>query len=243
MARNEKRVEEKGTKDIEMGKNEAMNRANLKPSAIVKVYQFTSEDIKDFIKDKAKYYIPGVIVDTVLMFTKTKKNKKGYATARISFSDDVISDSKTSDWYSKIGDNDRNLKFIPEIYLNMVKKYKYDINDINSLLHNYKKMGIVEDLFGISEEFLNDIKMYITPKRFKFSNNTSCVIFSARVDKIIEDMLTNPRTNQVDGAIEIKEVYINKDVIHFTVYLHPSEMKVESNPLVKEFLESSTKVY
>lgn len=237
-----RKVEEK-EKDIEMVKDETMNRANLKPSAIVKVYQITSEDIKDFIREKAKYYAPGVVVNTVLMFTKAKKNKKGYATARISFSDEAMSYSKTSNWYSDIGDSDRNLKFIPEIYVNMVKKYKYNLNDINALLHNYKKMGILEDMLGISEEFLNDIKMYITPKRFKFSNNTSCVIISAKVDKIIEDMLTNPKTNQVDGAIEIKEAYINKDVIHFTVYLHPTEMKVESNPLVKEFLESSTKVY
>lgn len=244
MARNEKKVVTSDDKDVEveMKKPCVLNRADLKPSAIIKVFQFTSEDIKEFIKQKAKHFVPNTIVNTIFMFTNTKKNKKGYASARISFSDDVIKDNETNDWYSKIGDTDKNVAFVPEIYHTMIKKYRYNVNDINTLLHNYKKMGIVEDLFGMKEDFLNDIKMYITPKRFKFANNKSCVIFSARVDSIIADMLSNPSTDEVDGAIEIKEVYINKDVIHFTVYLHPSEMKVESNPLVKEFLEGSTKI-
>lgn len=236
-------------------KRKPINRARIEPKGLIQVYTITSEQIKAFIKAKAKYYVPDAIVQTIITFSGSKiegkkgKNKllpgKNYASARISFSDHVISaEEREQSWYDKLGEQS-NVHFVKDIYFNMIKKYQYDRKEIDDILNNYKKMSELEDMFNIDESFLNDIKMYITPKKINIDSNNSCIIFSARPEAIIEDMLSDPETGKVNGTIEIKEVFPNKDVVHFIIYLHQAEVKTTVNPFVKELVETSagSKIY
>lgn len=223
------------------------NRADIKPRAMIKVFTINSEQIKKFIKDKTRFFAPESNVETIITFCKrSKSSTKGYASARISFSDDVITkSSRDQSWFDRLGEQS-NVRFIDSIYNHIIAKYRYDRKEIDKILNNYKLMSKMEDEFGVSEQFMNDIKCYITPKKINIpSINRSCVIFSARVEAIIEDMLSNPATGKVDGTIEIKEVYENKDTIHFTIYLHPEKSNSNINPLVKELVETSagSKIY
>ena len=242
-------------KPLQQIKRKQTNRAGIEPKGLIQVFTITSEQIKAFIKAKAKYYVPDAIVQTIITFSGSKvegkkgKNKilpgKSYTSARISFSDHVISaEDREQSWYDRLGEQS-NVHFVKDIYYNMIKKYQYDRKEIDEILNNYKKMSELEDMFNIDESFLNDIKMYITPKKINIDSNNSCIIFSARPELIIEDMLTDPSTGKVNGTIEIKDVYPNKDVVHFVIYLHQAEVKAAVNPFVKELVETSanSKIY
>ena len=223
------------------------NRMNLKPKATIKVFTISSEMIKTFIQQKAKFYVPDAATSVSIFCSDSKRgnDKKRYASARITFTD-AVTTAKTEDktWFDNIGGNG-NVHFIDQVYVNIVKRYMYDKTEINNIRRNYKKMSHFEDDLGITEEFLDNIRMYATPKRIDTGSRNSLIVFSARVEPIIEDILSDPETGKLDGSIEIKEVYENREVVYFTIYVHPKMHKNEINPYVKELVESvnGVKVY
>jgi len=216
-------------------------RSKMKPRALIRVYSITSEMIKQYIKTKVKHFVPNCFVNTIVSFVKAPKSKtKGYASARISFSDKVISEAcRAKNFYERLGEDD-NVTFVPAIYQNIIEKFRYNKGEIDRILSNYKALSSLEDNFGIDEQFLNDIKLYVRPQRIQIDSRNSMIVFSARVESIIQDMLTNPRTKIVDGVIEIKEIYVNRNVVHFTVYVHPSQMPIENNDMVRALIENSS---
>ena len=223
------------------------NRMNLKPKAIIKVFTISSEMIKTFIQTKAKFYVPDVATSVSIFCSSSKRGneKKRYASARISFSDAVTTarnEDKT--WFDDLG-NSSNVHFVDNIYTSIVRRYMYDKNELNNIKKNYKKMSHFEDDLGISEEYIDNIKMYATPKRIETNSRNSIIVFSARIEPIIEDILSDPETGKLDGTIEIVEVYENRDVVYFNVYVHPPKHRNEINPYVKELVENvnGVKVY
>ena len=68
-------------------------------------------------------------------------------------------------------------------------------------------------------------------------------MFSARAEKIIEDMLENPDTDKVEGSIEIHDVHpLTKENIEFVVYVHPKEMRASENPYIRKILSGEIKL-
>lgn len=221
---------------------------NLKPIAKIQVYSISSDQMREYVIRKIHHFFPGIPANLVFMFTKPKKSErgpKGFASARLLVADTVLDPSQRArTYYDRLGDPGK-LQFLPNFQYNVIEKYKYNREQINSLLNNYKEMSKAEDIFGIDEKFLNDIRSYIVPKKLEVNTNLNAIVMSVMPENIIQDMLTNIRSGKVNGKIEIKEIYMNKDVIHFIVYIHPEDLKSQQNPLVSLFLDGSNgiKVY
>jgi hypothetical protein len=221
-----------------------MVRSKIKPIGNIWVYRISSEEIKQFIMRKAKYFKEGTKVEVVTKYCEKKNSNphRGYASLRIAFSDDVIEKKGSGDWYEKIGEHSGNVRFIQNIFVGMIQKYQYSKKDLENILGNYKNLEKVENQLGMTEAFIEDIKMYSTPKRVPTNNNESWIIFSARAEKVIEDMLEDPDTDMMAGKIEIHDVYpINKDVVEFIIYVHPMEMKSQENPHVRKIMLGDAK--
>ena len=64
------------------------------------------------------------------------------------------------------------------------------------------------------------------------------IIFSARPELIIRNMLENPEMNAVDGTIDIGDrcYLVNKGNVEFIVNVHPKETTAVGNPLVRKIM-------
>lgn len=219
-------------------------RSLIKPVGNVLVYRITSDEIRQFIIKKAKFFKEEAKVEVITKYCEKKNSDphRGYASLRIGFSDDVIEKKGSTGWYEKVGENSGNVRFIEDIFVGMIQKYQYSRKDLESILGNYKNLEKVENQLGMTESFIEDIRMYSTPRRLPTANNESWIIFSARVEKVIEDMLEDPDTDKVSGRIEMHDVYpINKDVVEFIIYVHPAEMKSQENPYVRKIMMGDIK--
>ena len=219
-------------------------RSLLKPIGDIMVYRITSDEIKQFIMQKAKFYKEEAKVEVITKYCEKKNSNphRGYASLRIGFSDDVIEKKGSTGWFEKVGQDAGRVRFIDDIFIGMIQKYQYSRKDLEGILGNYKNLEKVENQLGMSEAFIEDIMMYTTPKRLPTVNNESWVVFSARVEKVIEDMLENPDTDAVSGRIEIHDVSpISKDVVEFIIYVHPQEMVSNENPHVRRIMMGDVK--
>jgi hypothetical protein len=217
-------------------------RGNIKPAGDILVYKITSEDIKKFIVDKARKHVSDAKVEVVPRYTEKKRRRnsephKSYASLRIAFSNEVVENKDDSGWFGKIGETGSNVRIVKTIFNDIITRYQYNKKDIESWMKNYKTLEELEESFGISEAYLNDIKMYTTPQRILTNNKEQWVIFSAAPENVIRDMLTDKVSKEVIGRIQIQDVYpISKDIVEFLVYVHPNEMKIKENPHVRQIL-------
>lgn len=219
-------------------------RSLIKPVGNILVYRISSDEIKQFIIRKARYFKEDAKVEVIPRYCEKKNSDphRGYASLRIGFSDDVIEKKGDAGWYEKVGQNTGNIRFIEDIFVGMIQKYQYSKKDLENVLGNYKNLEKVENRLGMTESFIEDIKMYSTPRRIPTNNNESWIIFSARAEEVIKDMLEDPDTDMVSGNVEIHDVYpINRDVVEFIVYVHPMEMKSQENPHVRRIMLGDVK--
>ena len=221
-------------------------RSLIKPIGEIQVYRITSEEIKQFLIQKANYFVKaGVKLELAVKYCEKKKSDphSGHAALTIAFSDSVLSKRPNAGWFDKMGESDSNMRFVPDIFAGFIRKYEYNRKDLEEILSDYKKLEFLENKYGMTEAFIQDIKMYSTPRLIPTTNKESWIFFSARPEKVIEDMLEDPDTDKVNGGIDISgRVYqINKDVVEYIVYVHPQEMKSSENPLVRQLLQGKGK--
>ncbi len=219
-------------------------RSLISPVGNILAYRISSEEIKQYITKKAKFFKEETKVEVITKYCEKKNSDphRAYASLRIGFSDDVIEKKGNAGWYEKVGASDANVRFIQDIFVGMIQKYQYSKKDLEQILGNYKNLEKVENQLGMTESFIEDIKMYTTPRRVTTNNKESWIIFSARAEKVIEDMLEDPDTDRVSGKIEIHDVYpINKDTVEFIIYVHPAEMKSQENPYVRRIMLGDAK--
>jgi len=215
-------------------------RSFAKPIGNIKVYRITSDEIKVYLTRKAKFFNPNIKIELITKYCEKKNSEphRGHASLRIAFSDDVLLKKGDAGWYERIGENETNMSFIEDVIVGFLEKYKYDRRALDDILSDYKKLEELENKFGINEAFVEDVKLYCTPRRIVTSNNDSWIFFSASAEKVIQDMLEDPDTDEVQGIIDINgRVYqINKDTVEFIVYVHPAGTKTNENPLVRQLL-------
>lgn len=222
------------------------SETGLKPSAAVFMYKITSEDIKNFIVKNADSLAPGVKVEIATRYCERKKRssfepRRSYASFRIAFSSKVIDTSDDYGWYSKIGKPAGKVKILKDPFNYLIAKYKYDQSEINSWLSSYKLLEELEEAFGMTEAYINDIKRYCVPQAVR-SGDEDWVIFSAAPENIIRDMLSNPASEKVDGTIKIQDIYpISKDIVEFLVYVYPKEVSFEENAHVRAIIAGDKK--
>lgn len=218
-------------------------RSNIEPVGNILVYRISSEEIKDFIIQKARQYVPDVRVMIIPRYCEKKKRNdndmhRSYASFRIAFSENVIEkNDQDLGWYGAIGDNGTNVKLQEGIMKNLINKYQYSRKKVESWLKDYKILEELEESFGMTEAYINDIYAYTVPRRIKTENKETWIIFAAAAESIIADMLTDKTTNMLPGTIRIKDAYpMSKDIVEFEVYIHPNQMEVKENPHVRQIL-------
>lgn len=215
-------------------------RSKLEPTNVW-LYKITSEDIRTFITQKAKSYVPGVKVEVVPRYCERKQRKhekhRSYASLRIALSQEVIEKNDRNGWFGSIGIDNNSVTVTKTVLTNLIRKYSYDPKMINNWLSSYKTLEELEESFGMTEAYINDLKEYATPRRVQTNNQESWVIFAAAPENVIADMLTEVSTNKIPGTIKIDDVVpISKDIIEYTVYLYPQMTATKENPNVRKIL-------
>ena len=217
-------------------------RSKIRPAGSILAYRISSDDIKAFITEKAKTMIPDVKVEVVPVYCERRRRKdsdphRSYASLRIAFSDNVLEHKDDAGWFGKIGETSDNLRFVSSLFQAIIKRYKFNAEAINGWLESYKVLEELEDAFGMTEKYINELKAYATPQRVMTTANEPWVIFAAAAEKVIEDMLSDPDTDKPIGRIQIQDVYmVSKDVVEFVVYVHPADMNLKENPHVRQIL-------
>ena len=231
---------------IRLSKSESNVRSLIKPIGNILVYRITTDDMKAYLQQQAKYYASGTRLELVPKYTERRSSdgtKKSYASVRIAFSEEVVEKNLPDGFFSKIGNDSSNVRIVKDIWVEMIQKYKFDKDEIEGYLSSYKKLEELEDKFGITEKYLEDVKLYTTPRRFTTTNKESWIVFSARADKIISNMLEDIDTDALNGFLEISSVnVINQSLVEFIVYIHPNVMgKNKDNLYVRKMMESDSK--
>ena len=217
-------------------------RSNIKPIGNITVYRISSEQIKQFITEKARQYVPDVRMTIVPRYCEKKRKNnndphRSYASLRIAFSENIIEKKQDLGWYGNIGETANNVKLQEGIMKGLINKYQYNRKEIEAWLKNYKTLEELEEGLGMTEAYIRDLHMYSVPQRIKANGDESWIIFAAAAENVIEDMLTDKNTGKVPGRIQIQDVYpISKDIVEFVIYVHPAQMKVRENPHVRQIL-------
>ena len=222
-------------------------RALLKPVGNVRVYRITTDEMKAFVQQKANFYKDGIIVEGGARYFERKNSNphRGYCYMKLAFNENALENNQQAGWFEKIGESSDGVRFISDIFVGLIQKYGFDRQGLNDLLSNYKRLEKVEEMFGLTEDALREIREFVTPKRILASKSSggNWIMFSARAEKIIEDMLENPDTDKVEGSIEIHDVHpLTKENIEFVVYVHPKEMRASENPYIRKSLSGEIKL-
>jgi len=221
--------------------------AKIRPSGSVLVYKITTDMMKAFITQKAKKYCPEVKVDLIPKYCEKKRRHKSephraYASLRIAFSEHVVEKKDDMGWFGKIGESSENLRIQPAMFQNLFQMYRYDPRNIDAWLKSYKNLEELEDAFGITEDYINELKMYAKPQRIFTQNKEPWIIFSAAAENVIADMLTSVSTQKLIGRIEIRDIYtISDDNVEFLIYVHPQDIQMTENSHVRQILTGGEK--
>lgn len=216
-------------------------RGKLTPAENIYVYRVTSEEIKQFIIQKAKKYVPDVKVEVVPRYCERKRRKstdprRSYASLRIAFSNEIIEKNSDQGWFGKIGENGSNVRVVNSLFNNLIRMYQYNKKEIDSWLKSYKNLEELEETLGMTEAYINDLRMYATPQRIK-SNNEDWIIFSAAAENVLTDMLTDVETGKVPGKMIIHDIFpISKDIVEFVIHLYPENRVMKEDPHVRQIL-------
>jgi hypothetical protein len=219
---------------------------NLTPVSHIEVYRISSETMKQFLVEKVRHFSPNAKLELVPRICE-KKQKHGephraYASLRIAFSEEVIQKNGDGGWFAKIGESDSNVRFIESMFPEIIQKYGYNRKQIEGWLKSYKNLEELENSFGMTEPYINDLKLYSTPQRVKTRDGKVWVMFAAAPENIIRDMLSDPDSNKPYGRIQIQDVYsLNNDVVEYVVYVHPAETELRENPHVRQILMGEEK--
>lgn len=222
-------------------------RSKLRPVGSVDIYKFTSDDIKQFIIQKARQYVPEVSIEFVPRYCEKKQRSKtdphrSYASLRIAFSTHILEKKGDFSFYEKIAESAGNVRVIKDIFYNIINLYKYDRKQLSEWTKNYKTMEYLEEEFGMTEAYINDIKEYSMPKYIKVANDKYWIIFSAAAENVIRDMLTDVETNSLPGKMQIVDIRpISKYIVEFLVYMHPKTMDFKENSHVRQILTGEEK--
>lgn len=223
-------------------------RGGIRPVGIPYEYNVTSEDIKKFIIDTVHKYSPEAMVKVHTRYCEKKRRQgephRSYAFFKIAFSHHIIKDYSRGGWFQQIGESGEHVNIIHDVMENLIERWQYDRDYLNAWLKSYKKMEKLEDAFGMSDEFINDLKKFSTPRGIKVQGgNDIWVFFSASSEKILMDYFSNPDTNQLAGKLSVDNpTSVSKDIINYTIKLNPYQVETAINPHVEQILSNEEKV-
>jgi len=217
-------------------------RSKITPVGNILVYRITSEEIKQFIIQKSRKYVPDVKIEVVPCYCERKRRKdnephRSYASLSIAFSENIMEQKDTNGWYGKIGENNSHVRVVKGLFENIIQMYRYNPKDIDKWLSSYKILEELEDTFGMTEAYIRNLKAYSVPRRVQTSDRQWWIIFSAAANSVIKDMLTDRNTNEPIGRIQIQDIHmLSQGICEFIVYVHPDDMRLQENPHVRQIL-------
>lgn len=224
-------------------------RGGKDPDGCIWKYRITSDELKHFITEKAKSYVPDVEVECIPRYCEKKKRKdydphRSYASLRIAFTDHILEKGADMGWFGELGRDDNDCRIINSLLNGIIRKYGFDRKKVDSWLKSYKVMEDLEDAFGMTEVYIRDLASYTTPKRVVANDNskTHIIIFSAAAENIIADYLTEVNSGKLPGKMSIVDVYpISQGVVEWVVHVDPSQHITKENPYVRQLLMGETK--
>jgi len=219
-------------------------RCKKKPFGYIACYRFTTDEISQFLIEKARSIVPNIRVTVIPRYTEKKRRhhddnlpRASYASLLIAFSEEAMEDKQDFGWYGKIGATGSNIRFKKSLFDIIIKKYAYRLEDVESWLKDFRKMEYLEETLGMTEEFIRSIKENCRPRLITGNDEKDWVAFAARPELILQDMLTTIETGKLDGEIKISEVNpISKDLVEYLVYIMPKQTVKTQDPRVVELL-------
>lgn len=217
-------------------------RGGVEPVGSMYVYRISSDQLKQFIVDKTKLLVPSAKVEVVPRYCERKKRSKNephrsYASLRIAFSEDIVEKKDDLGWYGKIGESGNGARVVKSMFEEIIRKYQYDRKEVEAWLKDYKALEVLEECFGMTENYISDLLNYVTPRRIVTNTKENWIFFSAAAENVIRDFLTSVEDNMPIGKIRIQDVYpISKDNVEFLVFVSPNEIEYSENPNVRKIL-------
>lgn len=213
----------------------------MHPTSLKYVYRVTIDDIKRFLLTKARLLVPGIKLEVVGVYcerkTKNKDDHRAHAYVRVAYSSEAVEKNEDLGWYGRLGDRTSNVSIVKDLSKFMIDKYKYDRREIDKCIKDYEYMEILEESFGMTENYLSNLRSFCTPRGLKATDNTLWVIVAANPAKIFEDMLANSDDHTLHGEVKIQDVnMISKDNVEFTVYYDPYAIQAKDDPNVVKLL-------
>ena len=222
-------------------------RCKMDPIGSLDVYRITSEDIKQFVTQKTRMYVPEASLEIIPSYTEKKRRhqneqRKSYAFLKIAMTDNVLENKNEDNFYERIANIQEHLRFQPSVFANIINLYKYNPELVSKWAKDYKILEMLENKFGMNEKFISDIREFAVPKAVPDSTGRKWIIFAARAEAIIEDMVTDVSTNTVPGKMQIMDIIqISQDLVEFIVYLYPQAMNLSENTYVRQILTGENK--
>jgi len=219
-------------------------RSKKKPFGFITCYRLTSDEISQFLIEKARSIVPNIRVTVVPRYTEKKRRhqndnlpKTAYASLLIAFSEEAMEDKQDFGWYGKIGSTGASIRFKKSLFDIIIKKYQYNPKDVDDWLKDFRKLECLEESLGMTEEFIKSLKENCRPRLITGNDDKEWVTFAARPEAIIQDMLTSVDTGKVEGELKIMEVNpISKDLVEYLVYIMPKQTVKSQDPRVVELL-------
>jgi len=211
-------------------------RAEISPIGTINIYQISTSDIRDFLSRKVAAYAPGARVEVLSRYIEradSKKdqnpyldNKYSYAALNIGLSSETIETKSESDFIHRMIEQSNDVRTIKDIYVKIIKKYQFDRDELQALRKNYKRMDQLREAFGITDEYMNTLIRMARPMRQRESNtNEAWVIFAARPEAVLYDMLTEIYVYDLNdkGKTENKRRITDKEETLTATFISPSE--------------------
>lgn len=222
-------------------------RGGAKPVGSMYVYRISSDQLKQFIVDKTKLFVPSAKVEVVPKYCERKRRHKNephrsYASLRIAFSEDIVEKKDDLGWYGKIGESEET-RVVSSMFDAIIRRYRYNRKEVENWLKDYKILETLEETFGMSEHYITDLLTYVNPRRIITTTKERWIFFSAAAENVITDYLTDVETDVPIGKIRIQDVYpISKDNVEFLVFVSPNEIEYNENPNVRKILLGEEKI-
>lgn len=231
-----------------------VTRSTLEPSGTIDVYRITSDQIHAFLSQKVSRLVPTARAEVLPRYCERKKSnpRRSYAAMIVALSSDTI-EQDDDPYADTLGIETENVRMVNSVHSTIIRKYGYDRQALKDILNDYRKLDELEEAFGMTESFVRELYKWSKPIAQKSpQSKETWIMFSARADAIIEDMLTpvtiwTPKdtskgvetfTHNADGPVGRMEIVsvtpINKESVEFIVYVHRNEFRpVENNELRK----------
>ena len=219
----------------------------LKPIGNICVYRISSDIIAKYLLDKTRKMVPNAKLEVVPRYIEKKRRRaheprRSYAALLIGMSDDVVEDAGDNSWVASIGRDTTNVRIIKEMFNAIVGRFRFDPKKVASWMKDYEVKEHLEEQFGITDDYIGELKKYSVPQRFTGGDKKGWIMFAAAPEKIIQDMLTDPDTGRVPGKLSIVDtIPVSSGVVEYVVYLNPKDLDLSEKDNVRKIMEGELK--